>query len=45
MPSGGSLCACVCGGGGSMYERMIGCSVTTLMKIDTTQKLAKIATF
>ena len=32
-------------GGGSMKLRMIGCRVTTLMKIETTQKLAKIATF
>jgi hypothetical protein len=36
--------SCDCGGG-SMYDSRIGCSVTTLMKIDTIQKLAKMATF
>src|SRR6185295_17995741 len=32
------------GGGGSMYERITGCKVTTLMKIDTIQKLEKMET-
>ena len=46
MLTRGVFCWCSVGsGGGLMYYRMIGCSVTTLMKIETIQKLAKMATF
>ena len=46
MLMNGFLAACgTCSGGGWMYDRITGCSVTTLMKIDTIQKLAKMATF
>src|ERR1035437_6093793 len=46
MLMNGFFAACgTCSGGGWMYDRITGCSVTTLMKIDTIPQLATIATF